>query len=47
MEVDETDISRVQAVQRAYVMADAFGQQKFYGRMIRVGTSAMVRDIFS
>ncbi len=37
MEVDETDISRVQAGQRAYVMADAFGQQKFYGKVIRVG----------
>lgn len=37
MEVDETDISRVQVGQKAYVMADTFGQQKFPGKVIRVG----------
>ena len=37
MEVDETDVSRVRPGQRAYVTADAFGGEKFWGRVVRVG----------
>lgn len=37
VDVDETDVSRVQIGQRAYVTADAFGKQKFWGKVIRVG----------
>ena len=37
VDVDETDISRVRVGQKAYVTADAFGKQKFWGRVIRVG----------
>jgi HlyD family secretion protein len=37
MDVDETDVSRVRAGQRAYVTADAFGGEKFWGRVVRVG----------
>lgn len=36
-DVDETDIARVRMGQRAYVTADAFGEQKFWGRIVRVG----------
>jgi len=37
VDVDETDVSKVQMGQRAYVTADAFGTQKFWGRVVRVG----------
>jgi len=37
VDVDETDVSRVSPGQRAYVTADAFGKQKFWGRVVRVG----------
>src|SRR5579864_9038312 len=37
MDVDETDVSKVLVGQKAYVTADAFGQQKFWGRVVRVG----------
>ena len=37
VDVDETDISRVRVGQKAYVTADAFGKQKFWGRVVRVG----------
>jgi HlyD family secretion protein len=37
MDVDETDVSKVRVGQKAYVTADAFGQQKFWGRVVRVG----------
>lgn len=37
MDVDETDVSRVRTGQRAYVTADAFGGEKFWGRVVRVG----------
>jgi len=37
VDVDETDVSKVRVGQRAYVTADAFGQQKFWGHVIRVG----------
>ncbi len=37
VDVDETDVSRVRVGQRAYVTADAFGKQKFWGQVVRVG----------
>jgi HlyD family secretion protein len=37
VDVDETDVSKVSVGQRAYVTADAFGKQKFWGRVVRVG----------
>jgi len=37
VDVDETDVSKVRVGQRAYVTADAFGQQKFWGQVVRLG----------
>lgn len=37
VDVDETDVSKVSVGQRAYVTADAFGSQKFWGHVVRVG----------
>ena len=37
IDVDETEVSRVRLGQKAYVTADAYGQQKFWGQVIRVG----------
>jgi len=37
VDVDETDVSKVRIGQKAYVTADAFGKQKFWGRVVRVG----------
>ena len=37
VDVDETDVSKVNAGQKAYVTADAFGKQKFWGHVVRVG----------
>jgi len=31
------DVSKVRAGQKAYVTADAFGKQKFWGQVVRVG----------
>ncbi len=36
VDVDETEIGKVQVGQRAYVTADAFAGQKFWGRVVRV-----------
>jgi ABC exporter DevB family membrane fusion protein len=37
VDVDETDVSKVRVGQKAYVTADAFGKQKFWGHVVRVG----------
>ena len=37
LDVDEADVSRLQVGQRAYVTAEAYGDRKFTGRVIRVG----------
>jgi HlyD family secretion protein len=37
VDVDETDVGKVRVGQRAYVTADAYPQQKFWGRVVRVG----------
>jgi ABC exporter DevB family membrane fusion protein len=37
MDVDEDDVARIHLGDRAYVMADAFGSQRFWGHVARVG----------
>lgn len=37
IEVDETEVNKVRVGQKAYVTADAFGHQQFWGRVVRVG----------
>jgi ABC exporter DevB family membrane fusion protein len=37
VDVDETDVSRVAEGQKVYVTAQAYGTQKFWGHVIRVG----------
>ena len=37
VDVDETDIAKVRLGDRAWFTAEAFGGQKFYGRVVRVG----------
>ena len=37
IDIDETEVSKVHVGQKAYVTADAYGQQKFWGRVVRVG----------
>jgi len=37
VDVDEVDVSKLAVGQRAYVMADAYGSQKFWGHVVRVG----------
>jgi len=37
VDVDESDVNRVRVGQRAYVMADAYGKQKVWGRVVQVG----------
>ena len=37
VDVDETEVSKVRVGQKAYVTADAFPGQKFWGRVVRVG----------
>ena len=37
VEVDETEVSKVRVGQKVYVTADAYGQQRFWGHVIRVG----------
>jgi HlyD family secretion protein len=37
VDVDETDVSKVNVGQKAYVTADAFGTRKFWGHVVRVG----------
>jgi HlyD family secretion protein len=37
MDVDETDVNKIRVGQKAYVTADAYGKQKFWGHVVRVG----------
>jgi HlyD family secretion protein len=37
MDVNETDVGKIQMGQQAYVTADALGQVRFYGRVVRIG----------
>jgi HlyD family secretion protein len=36
-DVDEADIGKIRIAQPAYVMADAYGDKKFWGRVVRIG----------
>jgi len=37
IDVDETDVNKIRVGQKAYVTADAYGKQKFWGQVVRVG----------
>lgn len=37
VDVDEDDVARIRLGDRAYVTADAFGGQRFWGRVVRIG----------
>jgi len=37
LDVDESDVSKLQVGQQAYVTAEAYGAHKFEGHVIRVG----------
>lgn len=37
LDVDETDVAKLKVGQRAYVTAEAYGDEKFEGKVIRVG----------
>jgi HlyD family secretion protein len=37
VDVDETDVSKLTIGQKAYVTADAYGNRKFWGRIVRIG----------
>lgn len=45
VDVDETDIDKVRPGQRAYVTATAFGDQKFWGRVVRLGQMVGKKNI--
>ena len=36
VDVDEADIGKIRVGQRAYVSAQAYGEQKFWGRVVRI-----------
>jgi multidrug resistance efflux pump len=38
-DVDEADVGKIQVGQQAYVTAKAYGDQKFWGRVVRIGQS--------
>src|SRR5581483_7450841 len=37
VDVDETDVSKIALGQKAYVTADAYGDKKFWGHVVRIG----------
>lgn len=37
VDVDETDVGKISENMRAFVVADAFGDKKFYGRVVKIG----------
>jgi len=37
VDVDERDVARIQTGQRAWFTADAYGEKKFWGRVVKVG----------
>lgn len=44
-EVDETDIGKVRLGQKAYVTADAFGDRRFTGRVVRIGQTLGKKNV--
>lgn len=45
VDIDETDVDRVRVGQKAYVTADAFGDQKFWGRVVRIGNQLGPKNV--
>jgi HlyD family secretion protein len=45
VDVDETDVAKVHAGDRAWFTAEAFGAQKFYGRVVRVGNELGKKNV--
>lgn len=45
VDVDETDVAKVHVGQKAYVTADAFGKEKFWGKVVRVGEQLGPKNI--
>ena len=45
VDVDETDVNRVRVGQKAYVTADAFGDQKFWGKVVRIGNQLGPKNV--
>ena len=45
MDVDEADVSRVHVGQRAFVTAEAFAEEKFWGRVVRIGNQLGPKNI--
>ena len=45
VDVDETEVSRVRVGQKAYVTADAFGDKRFWGRVVRVSEQLGPKNI--
>lgn len=45
VDVDETEVAKVQVGQQAYVTADAYGSQKFAGHVVRVGNELGRKNI--
>ena len=37
VDIDESDVNNVRVGQKAYIMADAYGKQKFWGHVVQVG----------
>ena len=37
VDLDEIDVAKVRENQKAFVTADAFGEQKFYGKVVKIG----------
>jgi HlyD family secretion protein len=45
VDVDEAEVSKVRVGQKAYVTADAFGDKKFWGRVVRVSEQLGPKNI--
>src|SRR5262249_56603044 len=47
VEVDEADVGKVAVGQAAYVTADAFGDRRFPGRVVRVGRLLGKKNVYT
>jgi HlyD family secretion protein len=45
VDVDETDVAKIRLGDRAYATADAFGNKKFWGRVVRIGREMGPKNI--
>jgi hypothetical protein len=46
VDVDETDVGKIRLGQRAYVTADAYSNQKFWGQVVRIGQMLGKKNIW-